>query len=157
MQSTTAQRARQRQAATGEKYTTALRTETRAVVEHVPFSVSGAGWAPIIRRAERRLREVWPDHPRPHWEEKFGDLCWKGVPWSQGAAVWAVVNQATREASSTCQTCPSPGRKRVVWDSWEIMPWVKTCCDACYYVPPHLRTDKTYLDLLSEWESEDGS
>lgn len=115
MQSTAAQRARQRQATTGEKYTTALRSETRPAVEHSMFSAGGAGWAPILRRAELELDEVWPGHPTPHWEEKFGDLCWKGAPWSQGPEVWAVINRATRKASSTCQTCPSPGRKRVIW------------------------------------------
>jgi hypothetical protein len=159
--STAAQRARQRQAATGEKYTTALRAETRPApqrpaVQHRPFSAQGAGWAPIIRRAERELDEVWPGHPVPHWEEKFGDLCWKGTPWSQGLEVWAVVNRAMREASSTCQTCPSPGRKRVVWH-WDseygwVMPWVKTCCDTCAYVPPQLRDDEAYLDLVEEYE-----
>ncbi|QQM38047.1 hypothetical protein [Streptomyces liliifuscus] len=102
------------------------------------FSADGAGWAPIIRRAERELDEVWPGHPQPYWEEKFGDLCWKSCPLDQGREVWAVINRATREASSTCQTCPSPGRKRVVWVGmdWGGMPWVKTCCDTCYYLPP---------------------
>lgn len=156
-QSTAAQKARQRQAATGENYTTSLRAQAAVPVRHRPFSARGAGWAPIIERAERELDEIWPGHPAPCWGEKFGDLVWKGTPWSQGPDVWAVVSKAMREASSTCQTCPSPGRKRVVWD-WDshygwVMPWVKTCCDACYYVPPHLRDDRTYLDLVEQYEN----
>ncbi|MCT9141719.1 hypothetical protein [Streptomyces violarus] len=161
---TAAQKARQRQAATGEKYTTALRAETRAAAQrpavvHAMFSAEGAGWAPIIQRAERALDEVWPGHPAPHWEEKFGDLCWKGAPWSQGPEVWAVVNQATREAASTCQTCPSPGRKRVVVVGldWGGMPWVKTCCDACYSVPPshvwHPFLKTEYQQLVERYEN----
>ncbi|MFE5923137.1 hypothetical protein [Streptomyces sp. NPDC056468] len=159
-QSTAAQRARQRQSDTGEKYTAALRAETRPTITHHMFSAAGAGWAPIIERAEQRLREVWPDHPTPHWEEKFGDLYWKTVPFCQGRMVWQVVNQATRQASVTCQTCPSPGRKRVVWvgEDWGGMPWVKTCCDTCYYLPPvrarsgweFLRRE--YLWLVEQYE-----
>ncbi|MFJ6076385.1 hypothetical protein ACIQFU_37140 [Streptomyces sp. NPDC093065] len=153
-QSTAAQRARQRQALTGEKYTAALRAETRPTLPHHMFSAAGAGWAPITQRAERELDEVWPDHPRPHWEEKFGDLCWKGTPWSQGPEVWAVINRAAREAAFTCQICPSLGRKRVVWvgEEWGGMPWVKTCCDACWYVPSWARTDREYLRLVAQYE-----
>lgn len=156
-QSTAARKARQRQAATGEKYTTALRSQG-SPVRHRAFSADGAGWAPIIERAERSLDEVWPGHPRPYWEEKYGDLCWKfGAPVGAPAEVWTVIEEATREASSTCQTCPSPGRKRVVWN-WDsyygwVMPWVKTCCDACYHVPPHLRSDRQYLALVDQYEA----
>ncbi|OLZ65497.1 hypothetical protein AVW11_17045 [Streptomyces amritsarensis] len=159
-QSTAAQRARQRQAASGENYTTALRARSGPPFRHKMFSARGAGWAPIIERAERDLALVWPGHPAPHWEEKFGDLCWKGAPWSQGPDVWAVVGRALREAATTCQTCPSPGRKRVVWiwDTGEfrgwVMPWVKTCCDACGHVPHHLRSDESYLDLVEEYEED---
>ncbi len=95
-QSTAAQRARQRQADTGEKYTAALRAETQPTVTHRMFSAAGAGWAPIIERAEQRLREVWPDHPKPHWEEKFGDLVWKSVPYEQDPKVWPVIGRAAR-------------------------------------------------------------
>ncbi|WP_432021064.1 hypothetical protein [Streptomyces sp. 1222.5] len=156
-QSTAAQKARQRQVATGEKYTTALRAQPPGPVRYQPFSAKGAGWAPIIERAERKLIEVWPDCPRPHWEEKFGDLCWKYVPAGAPMGVWRVVSAAIKEASDTCQTCSSPGRKRVVWD-WDssyggwVMPWVKTCCDGCYYVPQHLRNDQAYLDLVEQYE-----
>ncbi|MFD5115807.1 hypothetical protein ACFWNG_26430 [Streptomyces sp. NPDC058391] len=155
-QSTDAQKARQRQAATGEKYTTALRDQTPGPVRHRPFSAEGAGWAPIIEQAEHKLIEVWPNCPRPQWEEKFGDLCWKYVPAGAPMDVWRVINAAVKEASGTCQTCPSPGRKRVVWD-WDshygwVMPWVKTCCDGCYHVPEHLRNDSAYLDLVEQYE-----
>ncbi|WP_406172826.1 hypothetical protein [Streptomyces sp. NBC_00996] len=155
-QSTAAQKARQRQAATGEKYTIALRAQTSGLVRHRPFSARGAGWAPIIERAEGQLSEVWADCPRPHWEEKFGDLCWKYVPADAPLDVWRVVRVAVKEASGTCQTCPSPGRKRVVWD-WDsnygwVMPWVKACCDVCYHVPEHLRNDRTYLNLVEQYE-----
>jgi len=155
-QSTAAQKARQRQAATGEKYTTALRAQTAGPIRHRPFSAKGEGWAPIIERAERKLIEVWPACPKPHWEEKFGDLCWKYVPAGAPMDVWRVISAAIKEASGTCQTCPSPGRKRVVWD-WDshygwVMPWVKTCCDVCYHVPEHLRNDMAYLDLVEQYE-----
>ncbi|MFE8978534.1 hypothetical protein ACFYM7_34705 [Streptomyces cyaneofuscatus] len=155
-QSTAAHKARQRQAATGGKYTTVLRAEKSGAVRHMPFSARGAGWAPIIERAERQLHEVWADCPKPYWEEKFGGLCWKYVPADAPMEVWRVVRVAAKAASGTCQTCPSPGRKRVVW-SWDsyygwVMPWVKTCCDACSHVPGHLRNDPTYLDLVEQYE-----
>ncbi len=157
-QSTAAQRARQRQATTGENYTTALRAQTPPPVRHRPFSAQGAGWAPIIEAAERRLTQIWPGHPKPWWEEKFGDLCWKYCPLDAPREFHRAISEATREAATTCQTCSSPGRKRVVWD-WDtdygwVMPWVKTCCDACYHVPAHLRDDQAYLDLVEEYEEE---
>lgn len=155
-QPTAAQRARQRQASTGQKYTAALRAEIRRPVTFGMFSAAGAGWAPIIERAERRLREVWPEDLRPYWGEKFGNLVWKGgASWSEDSKVWwPVVYQAVREASFTCQTCPSPGRKRVVGVGleWGGAPWVKTCCDACYYVPPYLRSGQEYLSLVEHYE-----
>lgn len=120
------------------------------------FSPRGAGWGPIIRQAERELDEVWPDHPRPHWEEKFGELCWKYADWSQ-PGVPEVLRRAFREAAAVCQTCPSPGRLRVIWiwegyiDGW-LCPWVKNCCDACYYCPPHLRNYGEYRWLFEEYE-----
>jgi hypothetical protein len=159
--STAAQRARKRQAATGENYTTALRAETRPAVQrpavvHTMFSADGAGWEPIIRRAKHELAELWPGHPHPHWSEKFGSLRWDGGPWvrDRGPEAWAVINRAVRESSATCQTCPSPGRKRVVWvgEEWGGMPWVKTCCDTCYYVPPRERFGREYLDLVEAYE-----
>ncbi|MGW1872533.1 hypothetical protein [Streptomyces sp. NPDC001975] len=163
--STAAQRARQRQATTGENYTTALRAETRPAVPrpavaHAIFSAAGEGWAPIIRQAERELREVWPGHPVPYWQEKFGDLCWKSVPYDAAPEVHAVIFRAIRQASVTCQTCPSPGRKRVVWvgRDWGGMPWVKTCCDTCYYMPPAREIPgwriqrSEYQDLVDSYE-----
>ncbi|MFF3576663.1 hypothetical protein [Streptomyces mirabilis] len=152
-QSTAAQRARQRQAATGQKYTAALRIETRPTVQHAMFSADGAGWAPIIQRAERKLREIWPGRTAPHWSEKLGDLH-RDVRWPQSCEVWAVLTQARQEASATCQTCPSPGRKRVVWvgEDWGGMPWVKTCCDTCYYVPSRERSGREYLSLVEHYE-----
>jgi hypothetical protein len=100
-QPTAAQRARQRQAATGQKYTAALRIGTRPTVQHAMFSADGAGWAPIIQRAERKLREIWPGRTAPHWSEKLGDL-YRDVRWPQSHEVWAVLNQARQEASATC-------------------------------------------------------
>lgn len=100
-QSTAAQKARRRRAATGEKYTAALRARATGPARHRQFSARGAGWAPIIERAERRLDEVRPGHPTPDWEEKFGDLCWKGTPWPQGPDVWAVGSRPPRTSPAT--------------------------------------------------------
>ncbi|MGW7029095.1 hypothetical protein ACWGFX_18140 [Streptomyces xanthophaeus] len=151
-QSTAAQMARLRQAGTGEKYTQALRP-----LRFRMFSARGAGWDPITERTARQLAQIWPAGPRPHWEEKFGELCWKTFPrWDAPAEATVVVRKALAEAAITCQTCPSPGRKRVVW-IWDteygwITPWVKTCCDCCYRVPRNLTNTPEYLDLLWEYE-----
>ncbi|MEU6913567.1 hypothetical protein [Streptomyces olindensis] len=165
-QPTAARKARQRQAATGEKYTTALRAQLPAPVRHREFSARGAGWDPITQRAARRLAEVWPECPAPMWEEKFGDLCWKYCPLDAPAEVRRVLGAAMTEASTTCQTCPSPGRKRVVWTGgsyygW-VQPWVKTCCDACYRIPPGLWDNPRYgllrrahEDLVDMYEDAD--
>ncbi|KJS58416.1 hypothetical protein VM95_33445 [Streptomyces rubellomurinus] len=156
--STAAQRARQRQAATGEKYTTALRAQRPCTTHHQIFSARGAGWTPITQRAEQRFDHAWPGHPRPHWEEKFGELCWKSFPWQDAPAeAHRILREAQREADATCQSCPAPGRKRVVWiwddycGTW-IMPWVKTCCDNCYWVPSHLLHDGEYRFLFETYE-----
>ncbi|MFJ5217219.1 hypothetical protein ACIP98_21155 [Streptomyces sp. NPDC088354] len=160
-QTTAARRARERQAATGENYTTALRTTTepRPRYDHRAFSARGAGWTPILRRAEQELAHLWPGGPKPHWEEKFGDLCWKRIPMDAPAEARKVIGGAKVEAAATCQMCPSPGRKRVVWtyehdgefSRW-LQPWVKTLCNACSHVLPHLRDDVEYLDLVDEYE-----
>lgn len=157
-QSTDAQMARLRQAGTGEKYTEAL----RAVQSPQPnrfrmFSSRGSGWDPITRRAARQIAQIWPAGPGPHWEEKFGELCWKTFPWRDAPAeAVAVLKKAFAEAAATCQTCPSPGRKRVVW-IWDseygwVTPWVKTCCASCYWVPKNLTTDSRYRDLREAYE-----
>ncbi|MFH0179168.1 hypothetical protein [Streptomyces cacaoi] len=157
-QSTAVQRARQRQAATGAKYTSGLRTETGPrsgpVVVHAMFSADGAGWAPIIQRADRELRELRPGRPKASWAEKFGDLLWHHVSVDESREVWAVSYRAAREAAATCQTGPSPGRKRVVWVGGDRggMPWVRTCCDTCYHVPPRERSDREYLWLVERYE-----
>lgn len=70
--------------------------------------------------------------------------------------MWRAISAAVKEASGTCQTCPSPGLKRVVWD-WDsrygwVVPWVKTCCDGCYHVPEHLRNASAYRDLVEQYE-----
>ncbi|MET7814200.1 hypothetical protein ABZT26_25555 [Streptomyces sp. NPDC005395] len=156
-QSTAAQMARIRQAGTGEKYTEALRAVTTESRRFVMFSARGAGWDPITRRATQQLAQIWPGGPTPHWEEKFGDLCTKTWPWSTAPAeARAVLQKALTEAAVTCQTCPSPGRKRVVWIwaaeyGW-VCPWVKTCCDGCYWVPRKLLDDPTYQDLFEDYE-----
>ncbi|MEU4213223.1 hypothetical protein AB0F13_25085 [Streptomyces sp. NPDC026206] len=157
-QPTVAQMARLRQVGTGEKYTEALRAVHSARSQQfVMFCARGAGWNPITERAARRFTQIWPSGPRPHWEEKFGELCWKSFPWSTAPAeASAVILKAFAEAEVTCQTCPSPGRKRVVW-IWEpqygwITPWVKTCCDGCYWVPRNLLDDKEYQFLFEEYE-----
>lgn len=155
-QSTAAQRARQRQATTGENYTTALRAQPPGTVRHLNFSATGAGWAPILERAERQLDQLWPGHPGPRWEEKFGELWWKGIPAEASPAARRAIWDAIEEANATCQTCPAPGRARVVW-IWDdeygwVMPWVKNCCDSCAFVPTHLRDDQEYLDLVEQYE-----
>jgi hypothetical protein len=127
-------------------------------VRHREFCPRGAGWTPIIERAQRRLAELWPACPRPLWEEKFGDLCWKYCPPDAPDEVWQVLREAEQEAMFTCQYCPLPGRRRVVWTRDEcygwIQPWVKTCCDACSRVPQHLRDDEEYLCLVFEFEDQ---
>ncbi|MET8453492.1 hypothetical protein [Streptomyces sp. NPDC005209] len=158
-QSTAAKKARQRQAEAGEKYTKALRAQGPGLVRFRAFSAEGAGWAPIIERAGHRLKEVWPEFPGSCWGEKFGELRWerRGVPFDAvPREAWRVVNEAVRESSVTCQTCPSPGRKRVVytWDKeygW-VMPWVKTCCDACYHLPDGARENWDYRHLAERYE-----
>jgi hypothetical protein len=155
-QSTAGKKARQRQATTGEKYTKALRAQAVGPVRFRAFSVCGDGWAPIIERAEAKLKQVWPECPQPYWEEKFGDLCWKSCPVDAPREVWRVIHEAVREASVTCQTCPSPGRKRVVctWDDeygW-VMPWVKTCCDSCHHLPAGVRDNWGYRNLADQYE-----
>ncbi|MER5471035.1 hypothetical protein [Streptomyces sp. NPDC002685] len=57
----------------------------------------------------------------------------------------------------TCQTCPSPGRKRVVYtwnDEYDRrgMAWVKTCCDACYNVPHGAGEDGEYRHFAEQYE-----
>ncbi|MFE2684462.1 hypothetical protein [Streptomyces mirabilis] len=159
-QSTAAQKARQRQAETGEKYTKALRAQGPGPVRFHPFSAAGAGWAPLIERAGQRLKEIWPEFRGGYWGEKFGELRWErgGVPSDAvPREAWRVVNQAVQESSVTCQTCPSSGRKRVVYawnDEYNCpgMPWVKTCCDACYHVPQGARGDWAYRHLAEQYE-----
>ena len=157
-QSTDAQMARLRQAGTGEKYTEALRfVQSGRSDRFVMFSARGAGWDPITKRAVQQLRQIWPAAPAPHWEEKYGELCWKTFPWLDAPKdAAAVVLKAFTEAATTCQTCPSPGRKRVVW-IWDaeygwIMPWVKTCCDRCYFLPRNFTNDPQYRFLVEEYE-----
>ncbi|MFF9238405.1 hypothetical protein ACF1AY_15930 [Streptomyces sp. NPDC014776] len=150
--------ARLRQAGTGEKYTEALRAvQEKRPTQFREFCARGAGWDPITQRAAQELKQVWPTGPAPYWEEKFGDLCWKTFPrWEAPAAAVSVLQKALTEAAGTCQTCPSPGRKRVIW-TWDdeygwIQPWVKTCCDACYWVPRKLLDNQQYRDLFERYE-----
>ncbi|MFE5873571.1 hypothetical protein ACFQ6V_33660 [Streptomyces roseifaciens] len=157
-QSTVAQRARLRQAGTGEKYTEALRAVQSAQADRFEiFSARGAGWDPITSGTARRLAQIWPAGPAPHWEEKFGELCWKSLPWRDAPTeAQAMVREAFAKAAVTCQICPSPGRKRVVWIwggeyGWS-MPWVKTCCDSCYFVPQKLVNNSEYRYLVEEYE-----
>lgn len=153
-QSTAAQKARRHQASTGQTYTAALRAQGPApTIRHRAFSADGAGWAPIIERAKQQAARIAPAIILSG-SEKFGALGWDNgaVP----EAVRPLLRQATLEAAVTCQTCPSPGRKRVVC-TWAdgygyVMPWVKTCCDACYYAPPSLRHTREYLDLVERYE-----
>ncbi|MFD4973129.1 hypothetical protein [Streptomyces sp. NPDC058424] len=158
-QSTAAKKARQRQAETGEKYTKVLR-QAQAVgpVRFQAFSAEGPGWAPIIERAGHKLKEAWPEGRMACWGEKFGNLQWRPlVPFDAiPREAWQVYHEAARKASVTCQTCPSPGRKRVVytWDDeygW-VMPWVKTCCDACYHLPDGVRENWDYRHLAEQYE-----
>lgn len=157
-QSTAGNRARQRQAETGEKYTKALRAQDRGPVRFNAFSAAGSGWAPIIERAGYKLMEIWPEGRLPCWGEKFGNLeCRWHAPFDAvPREAWQVYNEARREAAVTCQTCPAPGRKRVVctWDDkygW-VMPWVKTCCDACYHLPEGVREDWAYRHLAEQYD-----
>lgn len=162
-QSTAAQKARQRQAETGEKYTRVLRGQQRpGRVLFRGFSAEGAGWAPITERASNRLREISPELHLSSWGEKFGELTWDWdrvrVPFDAiPREAWRVVHQAAREASVICQMCPSPGRKRVVWlwdaDYGWVLPWVKTCCEGCYYLPPGVSLDDwAYRNLFETYE-----
>ncbi|MEW2513809.1 hypothetical protein [Streptomyces sp. NPDC046870] len=157
-QCTDAQMARLRQAGTGERYTEALRfVRSGRSDRFVMFSARGAGWNPITQRAVEQLRRIWPAAPALHWDEKFGGLRCVSFPWMDAPdEAAAVVRKALTEAATTCQTCPSPGRKRVVW-IWDveygwIMPWVKTCCDRCYFVPRDLTDDQQYRYLVEEYE-----
>jgi hypothetical protein len=158
-QSTAAQMARLRQAGTGERYTAALRAvQADESKQFRMFNTDGAGWAPIIERADRQLAQIWPAGPRPHWEENFGKLCVKPYPWGSAPdEVVSVLLKAFAESAVTCQACPSPGRKRVVW-IWNdeygwVAPWVKTCCDDCYWVPRNLVGDRRYQDLFDMYEA----
>ncbi|MER5619179.1 hypothetical protein [Streptomyces sp. NPDC002215] len=125
---------------TGERHTAALRAvQSRSEQRFREFSARGDGWDAVTRRATERLAQVWPGGRAPRWEEKFGDLCWKPCPLDSPDEAKTVIREAIADAAVTCQTCPSPGRKRVVW-IWDseygwVMPWVKTVCDSCYFVP----------------------
>lgn len=157
-QSTAGKKARQRQAETGEKYTKALRAQAPGPVRFRAFSVEGAGWAPILERADHRLGKILPGVRVLCWEEKFGGLNWRlhapinDIP----REAWQVIYEAAREANVTCQTCPLPGQQRVVctWDDeygW-LMPWVKTCCDACYHLPDGVQDTWEYRHLADQYE-----
>ncbi|KAB7850112.1 hypothetical protein [Streptomyces mobaraensis] len=161
-QPTAAQMARLRQAGTGEKYTEALRAVQSSRVDRFRmFDAHGRGWDPITQRAEKQLAHIWPAGPKPHWEEKLGELCWKSLTfWGPPAEAVSVVMKACAEAAVTCQTCPAPGRKRVIW-LWEgeygwVAPWVKTCCDGCYWVPKNLVDEPEYRDLVERYEEPQG-
>ncbi|WP_189269649.1 hypothetical protein [Streptomyces fuscichromogenes] len=157
-QSTSAQKARQRQASGEGNYAALLRDEQAVspTRRFAMFTARGAVWDPITARAERHLAQFWTEAPRPYWEEKFGELCVKAFPWAAAPnAARTVILHAFKEAKATCQTCPSPGRKRVVIGSTEHgcwgVPWVKTCCDNCYWVPRNIFHGQRYQVLVNEY------
>lgn len=82
----------------------------------------GAGWFPLLRRAFARLEALGVPVSVSDIKEKYGTL--RLDVDAQGDRVDAIVGDAEKLSTVTCELCGAPGKLR------RHRPWLKTLCDA---------------------------
>jgi hypothetical protein len=82
------------------------------------------GWYPLVSRANRQLRSLWPEYRVHQVKEKFGTLrFYAEFPQLNESATEverntvhgifsAIIQQAEIESGRTCEVCAAPGRAR---------------------------------------------